>query len=183
MTPENVPDFEIRTDLPAPTRRALGASMEDRVMGLRTRLEYSHIQATRHKQDQAQLQKRTLQNQQRMLLDVIRIADSMEDVLRMFRENKKLRKQSDALSSFNTTYQTLLHVLESWSVYPVELVGKTYKTVAFQGVPVPEPWTVVDAHSPGVAGGPLTCKEVIRGLWVWICDGRLYVLRKGQVVC
>ena len=111
------------------------------------------------------------------------MADSFEDVFRMFEESRKLKKQKDALECFRTTYHVLLEALETEGIHQVPVLGKTYDGVEYEGVAIPEPWTVVAVESKDGKQKDKRAKRVVRGLWVAVSDHKLRVLRRAQVAC
>lgn len=77
--------------------------------------------------------------------------------------------------------RSLLNLLEGLHVYPVDLLGKTYRGVEVNGRLVNDPFEVVEAQNQG-KGSELPVLEVVTGLWVQTEPG-LRVVRKGQVIC
>ena len=158
-------------------------SAHDRALGLRDKLEYYYRAFKRVQQEMATQADEAEQARQAFYLEMIQVADSFEDVFRMFAESRKLKKQKDALECFRTTYDVLLEALETEGVHQVPVLGKTYDGVAYDGVAIPEPWTVVAVEKKKGKQGNKQPKKVLRGLWVTVCDHKLKVLRRAQVTC
>jgi len=158
-------------------------SAHDRALGLRDKLEYYYREFKRIQQEMATQSNEADQAKEAFHLELIQVADSFEDVFRMFEESRKLKKQKEALECFRTTYHVLLEALETEGVHQVPVLGKTYDGVAYDGVAIPEPWTVVAVEKKKGQQGNKEPKKVLRGLWVAVCDRELKVLRRAQVTC
>jgi len=140
-----VPEFAIAVEPSQPADATERRSKEHTVLGFRERLEYFYAAFKRLERTAATREAEFQRRDNKFFLDVIRVADSFEDVFRMCDEDKKLRKHKAVVEFFQVTYETLIRVLEDWGVYQVPIKGKGYEEVQFQGVPIPEPWEVVGA--------------------------------------
>jgi hypothetical protein len=183
MAREPIPEFALDLPVRAPAERDDPASAEERILGLRTKLEYFYGEMKRGQRKEAAGRRRFAEAERRRLLEFIRVADSFEDVFRMCDENKTMRKQKETLQAFQTTCGILLDVLEDHGAYRVDVTGKSYGDVEFEGVPIPEPWTVVGApRDESLHGKQRTVRRVVRSLWVQVVGDTLSVLRRAQVV-
>lgn len=177
--PDNaISEFDIDIVPTAPPPRPIRDARENRVLGLRTKLEffYSEIKNQQQRKEKDLAEEETKEVQR--LLDLVHIADSFEDVFRMCDESKKMRRQKLVRDAFATTYDAFLELLDQNSVFRVDIEGKRYDEVAFRGVAIPEPWRVVENHKPN---GERTVRKVIRSLWVRVVNNRLEILRRAQV--
>ena len=177
--PDNaISEFSIDIVPTGPAPRPTRDAREDRMLGLRTKLEffYSEMkgQQQRKEEDLAEEEKKEVQR----LLDLIDIADSFEDVFRMCDKDKKMRRQTQVRKQFATTYDTFLELLENNNVFRVDIKGTQYDDVVFRGVTIPEPWMVVETDK---ANGKRVVRKVLRSLWVRVVHNRLQVLRRAQV--
>ena len=71
-------------------------------------------------------------------------------------------------------------ILEQLGVVPVELLGTTYDTVAFNGQRIEEPFEVVEMTGKGSAR-TTPVSQVEASLWVQQVEGQVRVVRKGMV--
>jgi hypothetical protein len=172
-------DSSTATPVPVEIRRAA----EEKVMSVRRMTEYFYAQSKKAEQRAMAAAKQAGQREMGYLGDMIRVADSFEDVFRAVEQDRKLRKQKEAVEAFRTTYLTLLHALENHGVYAVPVLGKKYNEVEFRGVPVPEPWNVVTvSEDPPHKRGQGVATRVLRTLWVRVIEGQVAVLRPAQVI-
>lgn len=156
--------------------------MDEKVLGVRRLAEYFYQQSKKAERRATTLQKETAGREQDLIMDMIRVADSFEDVFRAFAASKKLSKQKDALEAFTATFDTLLHVLENRGVHRVPIEGKNYGDVVFGNARIPEPWTVVAGEDISVEKeGRKVVSKVLRPLWVQVMGGEVCVLRRAQV--
>lgn len=181
MFKNQISEFAL-TSNPARTQPpAIKASQEDRVLGLRTKLEFFYADAKRSQQQQAEARAATEKEKKQWLLSLIRVADSFEDVFRMCEESKVMRKQKETCKAFEETYKLLLETLAELGVHPVPIVGKGYNDVEFEGIRIAEPWSVVAGSNDKDRQGKRVVRTVVRSLWVRMADNRLHVLRRAQV--
>src|SRR5689334_22153838 len=94
------------------------ATAQQRVLALRGKTEYFYAQmrqrekaAAAAQRDGVAVQQKAAAAEKAFLLEIIRVADSFEDVFRMVEEDAALKKQSAVADCFRTTHDTLLHVL------------------------------------------------------------------------
>ncbi|MHC4479926.1 MAG: nucleotide exchange factor GrpE [Planctomycetota bacterium] len=182
MAGAEVPEFAINTPVaePAPEREGL----ERAVLGLREKLEYYFRQSAKLEQRIAEDRERIASRLKQLFVDLIEVVDSFEDVFRMCEEDKALEPAAPVVESFRVTYDTLLRTLQKWGIHQVPVVGKGYDEVAFEGIPIAEPWEVVDVKSKkGRREGEGVARKALRSLWVREGRGSLEVLRRAQVVC
>ena len=158
-------------------------SGHDRALGLRGKLEYYYRELKRVQREMATQSEEADRARQAFYLEMIAVADSFETVFRMFEESRKLKKQKDALECFRTTYHVLIEALEAEGIHQVPVRDKTYDGVDYEGVSIPEPWTVVGVEKKDGKRGGKQAKRVLRGLWVAVSDHKLRVLRRAQVTC
>lgn len=181
MVKNQIGAFEIAPRATGQEPPALRASHEDRILGLRTKLEYFYADGKRLQQQQATQRASAEKERNQWLLSVIRVADSFEDVFRMCEDSKHMRKQKETRLAFGETYKLLLEALNECGVHQVDIIGKGYNEVEFAGVQIPEPWSVVSAGTEKERQGKRVVRTVVRSLWVRIADNRLHVLRRAQV--
>ncbi len=177
MAKNEIPEFALPASDAGMQPPAMSASHEDRILGLRTKLEFFYADAKRCQQQQAADRNSTEKEKKQWLLSLIRVADSFEDVFRMCEQSKRMRKQKETRKAFEETYKLFLETLAESGVHRVEIVGKNYNNVEFEGVGIPEPWSVVSANDQGKR----VVRTVVRSLWVRVVDGQLHVLRRAQV--
>jgi hypothetical protein len=67
-------------------------------------------------------------------------------------------------------------------IMQVDLLGKTYEGVTFEGHLVQDPFEVIEAKQDGPAR-KLPVLEVISALWVKRVENGVRVLRQGKVCC
>lgn len=158
-------------------------SGHDRALGLRGKLEYYYRELKRLQREMAAQSDEAGRAREAFYLEMIQVADSFETVFRMFEDSRKLKKQRDALECFRTTYHVLIEALEAEGIHQVPVLGKTYDGVDYEGVAIPEPWTVVGVEEKDGKRGNKHAKKVLQGLWVAVSDRRLKVLRRAQVMC
>ena len=177
------PEFAVHVESPAPIEPTCRRDATRSVLGLRGRAEHFYVKWKELEQQTAGQDKRQTEQQTQLLLDMIRLADSFDDVFRQCQETRKLRKQKAAIEAFQMTYELLKERLEGWGVYPVEIEGKAYGEVTFQGTEIPSPWTVVGTAPQGKGDASAkVVRTVVRRLWVHVKDKKLTVLRRGEVM-
>ena len=156
--------------------------MDEKVLGIRRLAEYFYQQSKKAERRATMFQKETAGREQDLIIDMIRVADSFEDVFRAFAASRKLSKQKHALGAFTATFDTLVHVLENRGVHQVPIEGKSYGDVVFGNARIPEPWTVVAGENISVGKeGRKIVSKVLRPLWVRVMGGEVFVLRRAQV--
>ena len=184
MTESRFPEFAVDRGPEEPADAASSRSREDRVFGLRAKLEHYFARMREAEQNEAAANKQSAMRQEALLQQLLDVADSFEDVFRMAEESRKMRKQKEALDAFRLTYEILLDVLEERGIHRIDVVGKRYGNVEFGGVLVPQPWEVIGFDSEGKNGGERSIvKKVLRSLWVRVAKRQLSVFRRAKVVC
>jgi hypothetical protein len=186
MENEPAPEFAIRLEPTNPLSAEVREAIDDKLLGVRGQVEYYYAQQKKiERRNAAALGEATAREKETagLIKELLRVTDSFEDIFRSSEEDKKLRKQTQALEAFEITYDTLLHVLENHSVHKVPLRGKAYSAVEFRGTKIFEPWTVVDARSGAADGNDAkVARRVLRSLWIRETPQGIQILRRGQVV-
>lgn len=180
MSQESDEAFTITVRPPPPARPASPETLVQRALGLRGRLEYAHEALKRAKDERKAADKKLGEERDGAVMDLIEVSDSIEDVLRQMDDRGTAQWGRDAL---RITLELIADKLETRDVFRVELIGKTYKTVEFEGANIPEPWKVVGGEKRGRKDtGPGDVKKVQRSLWVRRAGERPVVLRRAEVV-
>jgi hypothetical protein len=78
--------------------------------------------------------------------------------------------------------RSLLHLLEGLDVFRIELKGRTYADVAFDGQPIDDPFEVLEAAGAGRSTAQ-PVREVVSDLWVRRHHGAVEIVRRGRVTC
>src|SRR5262245_55546717 len=73
-------------------------------------------------------------------------------------------------------------LLADLGVYRVELLGRTYQNVEFNGQKVDDPFEVLEAQQRGKAS-EIKVREVVSDLWVSRQGDYVKVLQRGKVIC
>jgi len=181
--PEDRPAFAIGVEPGDPVDPSLRRDADRSVLGLRERAEYFYTKWKELQQEVTGELKAQAKRELKFLLDMIRVADSFEDVLGMYGQPRRWwqRKPEGTMEAFQTTYELLKEKLEAQGVHPVEILGKGYQDVNFEGITIPEPWKVIgagaEANGEGGAAGKVV-RKVVRTLWVRKKGKKLQVLRR-----
>jgi hypothetical protein len=128
----------------------------------------------------AQLRQEAAQTQAKLthvVRNLISIADNCHDALAAV-------ATADAVetASLASVQRSLVSLLEYLGVVSVELLGKTYDTVAHEGRQIDDPFEVIEAKQPGSAR-TLPVLDVVRPLWIQVEGDRIRIVRPGKVCC
>lgn len=176
-------EFEICADSAGPIEPKLLGSADERVLGCRTASEWYYRKWKERDQQADGKREKEAHTEEEMLLHMIDVADSFEDVFRMCRQKWYLRLQKGAIRNFTTTYEMLKHKLaEDYGVHQVEIEGKGYQDVKLGDAKVPEPWEVVGAVEGKGKSDQKVVRAVVRSLWVRVAKGKPTVLRRAKVM-
>lgn len=90
--------------------------------------------------------------------------------------------QQLALASLASVHRSVTSLLENLGVVQVELLGKNYENVTYEGTAIPDPFEVLEVRQEG-ATRKLPVVEVVRPLWVQHAGGKVKIVRSGKVCC
>lgn len=78
--------------------------------------------------------------------------------------------------------RSLLHLLEELDVFRIDLRGRTYGDVVFDGQTIDDPFEVLEAAGAGRSTAQ-PVREVVSDLWVRRHHGAVEIVRRGRVNC